>query len=40
MEHADVVFVDVDEVEVVQLLQHEVAGIEQHLAALMLADQS
>jgi hypothetical protein len=35
MEHADVRVVDVDVVQVVQLLQHEVAGIEQDAAALL-----
>ena len=33
MEHADVVLVDVQVVQVVELLQHEMAGIEQDAAA-------
>lgn len=39
MEHADVLAIDVDVVEIAQLLQHEVAGIEQDLAAFVAADQ-
>ena len=39
MKHADVVAVDIDVREIVQLLQHEMARIEQHLAARVLADQ-
>ncbi|MNC52225.1 hypothetical protein D3C75_1015590 [compost metagenome] len=35
MKHADVIFIDIDKFQIVELLQHEMAGIEQHLAAWM-----
>ena|ERR1700682_241143 len=38
MEHLDAIVIEIEELQTVELLQHEMAGIEQHVASGMLLD--